>query len=446
MRGVLAGCVALLVAPSTAWAEDAPAPPEPAAPPVVVQVPAAPRTETRTTTVPVPFGVPPPGTDLESHLGSSSKARADIGQSDQFDLAPESKSGNVVRGNPNAPGILAEDVRGNTGLYVVRSGDTLSKISQQVYGQPWMWPKLWSLNPQIQNPHWIYPGDQIRLTGASSDVGRPAQVRTLGSGLVDRRPSVSEDTVFLRRTGYIDDPAEGIQGEVVGAQAPVQLMSDGDTVYLAMKPGASIRPGQRLTVFRPSREPPKVPGARRPPGMIVSIQGTVTIDYYDPKSHIARGKLTESLDVIERGAKVGELGRRFEIVPPKKAHVDVTARILAGMYPHVMLGSHQVVFIDRGHRDGLEPGHRLFAIRRGDTWRRTLSTAAEGARTRLKTDSEQLVDSEPVPLHGDEQAFPEEIVGELRVIHAQPYSAYAVITEARVELVPGDRVIARSGF
>jgi hypothetical protein len=397
--------------------------------------------------VAVPFGVPAAGTNLESHLGSSSQASSDITRGDDFDFAPGSSGNTVVRGNPNAPGILAVDLSGNSGLYVVKSGDTLSGISQQVYGQPWMWPKLWSLNPQIQNPHWVYPGDQIRLTGVNGAAGRPQQVKTLGAGgLNDRRAAVPEDTVFLRRTGYLDDPANGISGEVVGAENPVQLMSEGDTVYLAIKPGTSVSVGQRLTIFRPSRKPPSINGARRPPGMIVAIQGTVAIDYFDPKTQVARGSIVESLDAIERGAKVGDLGRRFQIVPPKKADNDVSARILTSMYPHVLLGEEQVVFIDRGSKDGLLPGNRLFVVRRGDTWRRTLSTAGSGAQSSIKMDSTENVDVEATPLHGNEQHFPEEIVGELRVVDAQPYSAYAVITDSRVELLPGDRAIARVGF
>jgi hypothetical protein len=428
-------CFMALALPTPAIAEESAAAPAP----VVVPVPAAPA-------APPPI-VPPGPANPDGHLGSSSRSRSDISGGDDFDLGRSDGGGAVVRGNPDAPGIVVDDLEGNSGVYTVRSGDTLGKISQQVYGQPWMWPKLWSLNPQIQNPHWIYPGDQVRLTDAATGLGRPSQVRTLGAGgLVDRRAALPEDTVFLRRTGYLDDPEKGIQGEVIGAKAPVQLMSDGDTVYLAIRPGTNVSPGQRLTIFRPSREPPKVKGARTPPGMIVAIQGTVTVDYYDPKSQVARGTITESLDVIERGAKVGDLGRRFEVVPPKKATTDVSARILTGLYPHAVLGDEQVVFIDRGYKDGLEPGHRLFVVRRGDTWRRTLSTAAEGARTRLKMDSDERVDSEPTPLNGDEQAFPEEIVGELRILDAQPYSSYALVTEARAELYPGDRAIARSGF
>lgn len=47
--------------------------------------------------------------------------------------------------------------------YVVKKGDTLWDISAIYLEQPWLWPKLWRLNPQIDNPHLIYPGDKLSL-------------------------------------------------------------------------------------------------------------------------------------------------------------------------------------------------------------------------------------------------------------------------------------------
>ena len=49
------------------------------------------------------------------------------------------------------------------GIYTVRAGDTLSSIAQQVFHSWRAWPKLWALNPEVTNPHWIYPGDVLRI-------------------------------------------------------------------------------------------------------------------------------------------------------------------------------------------------------------------------------------------------------------------------------------------
>ena len=47
--------------------------------------------------------------------------------------------------------------------HVVVSGDTLWDLCASYYGDPWRWPEVWSLNPAITNPHWIYPGNLVRL-------------------------------------------------------------------------------------------------------------------------------------------------------------------------------------------------------------------------------------------------------------------------------------------
>lgn len=61
---------------------------------------------------------------------------------------------------------LAEQLKINDDApktYVVEKGDTLWDISAIFLEQPWLWPKLWRLNPEINNPHLIYPGDILTL-------------------------------------------------------------------------------------------------------------------------------------------------------------------------------------------------------------------------------------------------------------------------------------------
>ena len=47
--------------------------------------------------------------------------------------------------------------------YLVEEGDTLWDVCEYYFGEPRRWPTVWALNPHITNPHWIYPGDILRL-------------------------------------------------------------------------------------------------------------------------------------------------------------------------------------------------------------------------------------------------------------------------------------------
>lgn len=72
---------------------------------------------------------------------------------------------------------LADQLKINDGApktYIVEKGDTLWDISSVFLDQPWLWPKLWRLNPEINNPHLIYPGDIISLV--FNEKGEPTLV------------------------------------------------------------------------------------------------------------------------------------------------------------------------------------------------------------------------------------------------------------------------------
>ena len=419
------------------------------APPVTVEVvqppPAVPQ-------VFVP-GYPQPGTVLDAHLPSGSRAHAP-GETDTFDLRGGPTKSGVVSGTGEA--ILLEPQLGSgqpmvvPPIHVVKQGDTLWDLSGQYYQNPWNWPQVWSYNPQIKDPHWIYPGDQLRLrpgsavqsalaSGGRDGAAAFASIGGPGQGL-------ARGTIVLRDQGYIGDPKENVWGELVGAREDQMLLSEGNEVYMLFRPGVPLKLGEKLTIFLPIRKPPRVPGGRLPPGELVKIIGTVRVDAYNEKDRIARGRIIESLDTIERGAKLGPVGREFTVVPPKTSQVQVWARVLTSLTPLVFMAQNQVVFIDRGEEDGLEPGNRLRVLRRGDTWRRNLKTASRMARDRVRMDSRKNVDIETTPLKGNDEKFPYEVVGELLLLKTEKYSSIAMVTQSRRELVAGDRALATVGY
>ena len=387
--------------------------------------------------------------ELNKGLPSSSRTRTGD-ESDSFDLAPSSRGPSVVYGAKGATGVIgiaqsrALDV---PSIHVVRKGDTLWDLCGSYYSNPWGWPKVWSYNPQIVNPHWIYPGDQVRMRDPNDAMAQRREAlsdATAGGGKGGkgrRNPS----SVFMRDQGFLGDPQRDVWGEVAGAVEDQMLLSDGNHVYMMMRPGVELSPGQTLTIFSPLGKPVDVPGSRKPPGEIVSVKGTIKIDQFNPKTRVARGQVTESLDVIERGFKVGPVGRQFDVVPPKAAARTVQARVLSGLYPHNIMGQHQLAFLDRGSDDGLEPGTRLFVLRQGDAWRSTLNVGNSMLKYRMKIESPKSSDVERTPIEGDDKQFPTEVLAELRVLRAEKYSSLAIVIESRRELEPGDVATSLQG-
>ncbi len=408
-----------------------------------------------------PFGVPWSGHDPNANLPSSSRPSNNTSTaSDSFDLGQSDVAGTAVHGNK---GSIAITGHGRAAamyvpeVYVVKRGDTLWDICDHYYENPWQWPKLWSYNPEIRNPNWIYPGDQLRLSRTG---GSPSGMPGRGQGLVGQsnsgggsgsRPGsahgpVSPDTLFLRDEAFIGDPSKDTWGEVIGAREEQMLLSRGNHVYIDVHPGIEPQIGQQITLFESLRKPEAVDGARTPPGEIVRIKGTVKITDFDPKKKIASAEIIEAIDVIERGTKIGDVERKYRVVPPTTSVKTVWARVLTSVHPHVYMGQNQLVFIDRGSEDGLAIGNRLLVVRRGDSWRKSLVTATRTARDSINIDSPAPADAHTTNLRRDDKDFPEEIIGELRVLKVSRYSASAMVAESQKEIVVGDRAVAREGY
>src|SRR5262249_54215149 len=132
--------------------------------------------------------------------------------------------------------------------HTVRRGDTLWDLSSRYYKNPYNWPRVWAYNPQIQNPHWIYPGDRVRLREAA---GAGAEEQGARFAFGSRRSAVPPQTVFLRDVGWIDDPKEGAWGEVSGAPDDQMLLSENDDVYIQLENEHDVTLGQELTIWQP---------------------------------------------------------------------------------------------------------------------------------------------------------------------------------------------------
>ena len=133
---------------------------------------------------------------------------------------------------------------GHPTTYVVQKGDTLWDISARFLQKPWLWPEIWQANPQVQNPHLIYPGDVLSLAYLDRVVAQPGPRQEAPINAI----ALSEVEPFLKDLQVVD----GFQHlpRVAGLEDNRLRASAGQKAYVLGLDGAAI--GQRYMVVRPT--------------------------------------------------------------------------------------------------------------------------------------------------------------------------------------------------
>jgi hypothetical protein len=323
----------------------------------------------------------------------------------------------VVIGGEGARAI-GEDVK----TYVVRSGDTLWDICTRFFGDPYDWPRIWSYNTRITNPHWIYPGDLLWLVPpeqgpAMAPASVPAatpQAATAGR----RRPQM----VLVRNRGFVDAEILRQSGTIVGSQKEVMMLSQYDEAYTDFPPEAEVRVGDEFAAFEVIRAVDSVEDPGTEVGKLVEILGAVRVIGFDRRTHIARVTVDESLKPIERGTMIGPVHRRFDLVPAVANEREIQGRIIAFLDPTILAATHQIVFVDKGREEGVKEGNRFLVIEQRDRYR--------------KSNAES----------DDREGYPFEILAELRVIEARPHTSTCLVTASTLELEVGGLVDMVQGY
>ncbi|PWK92402.1 LysM peptidoglycan-binding domain-containing protein [Fulvimonas soli] len=132
--------------------------------------------------------------------------------------------------------------------YTVRRGDTLWDISAKFLSKPWLWPEIWQANPQVRNPHLIYPGDVLNLSFINGPrLGLQPRVRTEGEPV----PAIplSELRMFLKEMRVVDSGQLRDAPYVVGFEEARLRGAVGQNVYVRR---LDAQPGQRWAIVRPT--------------------------------------------------------------------------------------------------------------------------------------------------------------------------------------------------
>ncbi len=308
--------------------------------------------------------------------------------------------------------------------YVVQRGDTLWDISALFLRDPWQWPQIWYANPQIENPHLIYPGDIIRLVYRDGEPrlelvrGQPSstairlspEMRELpGRTAIDSIPleAVRE---FFSRTLVIDrDTAENAPYVVAGPDGRI-MVGAGDQLYARGEFPADTQVFRIYRVGDPYRDPAtgRVIGLRaesKGAARRARIHGeVVTLDVYESSSEINIGDILLPLDQDRLDPMI------FPAVPGHPVKGEIIA--VEGGVSHI--GQLNVVALNVGADAGLEQGHVLAVMKRG-----------ERVRDRIGGGSVQL---------------PDEQSGVLMIFRVLDRMSFGLILEAERPMAVGDRL------
>ncbi len=240
--------------------------------------------------------------------------------------------------------IMAQEKKEAEGIYTIKKGDTLWDISAKFLKDPFLWPKLWQRNPYITNPHWIYPGNPVRLSTFEEAKKeeppkvveeKPKEVKEVKPEVVEvkkvepppvvekkpeavvEKKSVEEKKVIpeIRSAGFIGGfDYRGI-GVILDNREGKNLMAEGDVLYLAFKTTETISIGNKYTIFRPS-DVIRDPATDKKIGRKYSISGNIEI--IDQYGGFYTARVLEAFDAIYRGDMIQPYSKEKMEIEPKR--------------------------------------------------------------------------------------------------------------------------------
>lgn len=304
--------------------------------------------------------------------------------------------------------------------YTVVKGDTLWDISGRFLSNPWYWPEIWHVNPQVANPHLIYPGDRLALVYID---GKPRITKvTSNDGIVKLSPQV--------RSEQIDTPIPAISLDAIGSfltdtrivspelinQAPYVLEGKdgriltgaGDRVYARGK-----KPADKVGVFRRSKE-----FVDPDTGEFLGLEARSIArgDISAEDGDVLTLDLTRSSEEVRIGDRllVSEDRRLTTSFVPSSPGQQIEGKMISVDGGVTQIGQYDVVAVNRGSREGLEAGNVMAILKSGN----------------LARD----------PITNETVELPSERAGLLMIFQVYEKMSYGLILQATRALAVGDKV------
>jgi len=306
--------------------------------------------------------------------------------------------------------------------YTVKKGGTLWDISTEVLENPFLWPRVWQVNPEIKNADLIFPGQVIRIpvalvkpelrpaaspivTGAvepaETDLkktGKEESLSALGERVDVQRSRELASPDVIASAGFITGDLHTV-GTVIGSPGDKSIFATYDTVYINAMPEAQV--GDRFTIYKMIK-PVKHPETREKVGSLYEVLGAIEIVEKGSKVDVA--EVVTSYSQIELGSLVGDY---LEQEPPIVGALARTPNtkgyvLLLKSLKHIG-GLYDGLYVDKGEIDGILPGD-VFSIVRQD------------------------------------RRYHDRTIGKIEIVRVMKKTATAIVLNSSEEIEPGDLV------
>jgi len=304
---------------------------------------------------------------------------------------------------------------GGVRYHIIVRGDTLWDISEHYFGNPFDWPKLWQWNARILNPHWIYPGNKIRLTPfpmkvEEEKVAPPPPPPPPPAAPVEEAPPPPEKYFLaIGNYGSFISPVPVVPGGYIqrGVQRKPYL-GDKDYVYLSQETGIGLETGSIVYAYS-QPEPLYHPISRKFIGYMINLLGRIAI--HDFREGFYEGYIEEAYKEIPLKTPVGAFSIPDAKIKIREKAPFIEGTIIATGNEKTELSENDLVFLDRGSANGLELGHVLSIIHEGD-----------------------IIQKFP---KGDSAQLPSRNIGKLIIVGSMEKTSTAIIMESDEPVHPG---------
>lgn len=314
----------------------------------------------------------------------------------------------------------------NPRIYTIKKGDTLWGISQRFIKDPYYWPSLWSHNPYVKNPHFIYPGQKVAIYDgklvflpvegeipADAEPGDETSPTPEALSLPLPEP---QDEITVKGAGsaadFITSEDLAAAGTLVDTTDARLLMVENDRIFVEIKNSSNLQPGDVYTIVDVGKRI-KHPVTGKALGYHISVLGEARITEVAPP--VATADIVSSEKEIMRGARlIPSPPRKMEVVL-KKAAQPLAGYVIAGQNEKLALSQYDLIFVDLGADDGLVEGNILYI-------------------TRPRTASESALSNHDLPL-------PDALLGAAVVLNVRSRTASALVLKSTEPIHSGDRVV-----